>query len=196
MASMWGAMLPSGAAGHGCPWPGPVLLEARTAWGQSFDPWGVHGPTWPDLGLMCPQGQRRLGRPAGVGSLEGDRQVPPVPLTGSGRPSASWPLWPCPLPGPFLSLPPAPGPLQDPWLLLLGPLPGGPLLTALLWSGSRAQGLHSKARPPAPSPGPWVGHTCPILLPCSATASLGCGASPWGLEEPGRAAEFPWNKSQ
>lgn len=133
---------------------------------------------------MCPQVKGTSGRSAGVGSLEGCRQVPPAPLSGGSRPGASWPTWPWPLLGPSLSLPPAPGPLRGPWPLLLGASPERG--TRQLLCCGRNPGLNRLTLQPLPAPplGPWVGHICSCPSSQGRLCSISLG--PGEAEEGGR----------
>lgn len=141
-------------------------------------------PTWPVLGLICPQSQRHLWltcwcKPSLAGGRE---QVPLVPLAVNGCHSAPRPDWPCFLPGLFLVPVPVPRPLQGRGRYSWACLPVEHLPTALLWSGSRAQLPPITAASLAPPLGPGVSHTCSCpLSPVPQRRSVCEQISPWGL---------------
>lgn len=108
-------MLSLGAAGLGCPQPGPDAAGASAVWGQGSAPWGPYGPLGPSWASSTLRVKGFSGLTLSVGYLEGWVLVAGAP----GPFHWQWPSQrPCPLSGP--SLVPAHNARSPPGLLPLG----------------------------------------------------------------------------
>lgn len=142
-------VLSSGAAGLGCPWPGPAAAGASAAWGQgsaSRGPYGLLGLSWASSTLRV-KGISVLT--FSVCSLEGAGAVGRCPWSFSLAAATSKALSSA-----WLSLVPAHSAWSSPGLLPLGIFLR--VACALLWLGSRPQPPPT-ATPASPAHGALAG---------------------------------------